>query len=85
MSTKRRILKNQQLYPVALILILAASLMVATSIQCSAQTYTKSFSTYGYLVVTPNPVGVNQAANIVFWLDSSPPNFLDNPTMAGKA
>lgn len=73
MSAKKRILKNKKLYTTSLILLLAASMTLATALQTNAQTYAKSLATYAYLVVTPNPTGINQATNIVFWLDSSPP------------
>jgi outer membrane protein assembly factor BamB len=35
--------------------------------------------TYAFLIVSPNPVGVNQPATVMFWLDSAP------PTAAGPA
>lgn len=57
---------------IAIVLVLAIS-MIATISIASAHTPAWSFDTYAFIVVSPNPIGVGQAANVNFWLGSPPP------------
>jgi hypothetical protein len=52
-----------------LTLSMAASMMLVPT--ASAHTPTWKITTYAYISVAPNPVGVNQKVNVIMWLDKT--------------
>src|SRR3989304_6414717 len=60
------------LQSIALILLLSIPALALTIPDTGAQTV-MDIPTNCYIAVSPNPVGVNQVMNIVFWLDHDPP------------
>ncbi len=73
MQEKNIVDKNRHkcLFAIALMLSIAVSMF---ALPCSnAHTPPMTFPTYAYLNVSPNPVGVGQAAFVNFWLDKVPP------------
>jgi len=66
---------RQILTAVAIILLLAIPAISPTIPSASAA----DFPTWLFLTVQPNPIGVGQEANVVYWLDKAP------PTAAGSA
>jgi len=56
-----------------LILILAIPAIALMPLQTNAQQSSATLASNTYLVVSPNPIGVDQTVNIMFWLDNSPP------------
>ena len=58
---------------IAMILILTASAFVASFPAANAHTPPWSVSTYAYLNVEPNPIGIGQTVQVTFWLDKVPP------------
>ncbi len=65
--------RNKTLSTVALILILSISAIMMVVPTASAHTPPWTIPTYAFISVQPNPVGVNQAAFVNFWLDKVPP------------
>jgi hypothetical protein len=65
--------KNQTLIAIALILILAAPVLMTTMQPAKAQSYTATYPTTAFCVVSPNPIGVNQPVSVIFWLGTAPP------------
>lgn len=56
-----------------LILLLLASVLTLIIATANAQQSVVSIESHTYLSVSPNPIGVNQNVNVMFWLDNSPP------------
>ena len=69
---KLKILETKILSTTALILILTFASLMASMPTAKADT-----PTYAFITVSPNPVGVNQVASIIMWLDKI------NPTTNG--
>ena len=64
--------RNKTLVTIAMVLMIAApALMMSLPSAFADDTATIPSNTY--LTVAPNPVGVNQQVNIMFWLDNTPP------------
>ncbi len=61
--------RNRAIVTSALILLLSLSSFLALLPTANAANVT----TYAYLYVGPNPIGVNQQASVVMWLDKIPP------------
>lgn len=56
--------------------ILTSTIVAALLLSVSALTPTASaadYPTWVFLTVQPNPIGIGQAANVVYWLDKAPP------------
>jgi hypothetical protein len=69
---ENKITKKMSLVAVALILLMTASVLFAVAPFTSAQSSTVIPSNT-YLVVSPNPAGINNEVNVMFWLDNTPP------------
>jgi len=66
-----QILKNRKLaITIVVILILAMSASTLLTPQASAHNPIWTIKSYAYLIASPNPVGVGQAAAITMWIDS---------------
>jgi hypothetical protein len=65
--------RTKMLLSAALILLLATSVLVTMMQPAKATTYTASYPTTTFCVVSPNPIGVNQPVSVVFWLGTAPP------------
>ena len=63
---------NKTLSTIALILILTVSAIMVNMPTINAHTPAWTIPTWCYIVVSPNPTGVNQQALIVFWVDKVP-------------
>jgi hypothetical protein len=64
------------LIAILLIVSIGSTMMLIPS--TSAHTPPWTISTYAYIVVSPNPVGVGQTAYVNFWLDKVPPTSIGN-------
>jgi hypothetical protein len=62
--------RSKKFFIIALIILLTLSTMLFTFSITQGQEEVK---TYPYLVVTPNPVGVDQSVFIVMWIHGAPP------------
>jgi outer membrane protein assembly factor BamB len=58
---------------IALFLVLTITATLITLPAANAHTPTWNVPTWAYIAVAPNPVGVDQTATVVFWLDRIPP------------
>jgi hypothetical protein len=58
---------------IALILLMTSATMMGSIMTTSAHSPPWAISTYAYLTITPNPVGVGQTATVNFWIDKQPP------------
>ena len=78
-------IKNKQsiFFATSLVLVMTLSMLAALpSVAASDPPIT--IPTYAYVVVTPDPVGVNQAVFIVMWLDKAPQLLLVLAVIDGK-
>jgi hypothetical protein len=57
---------------IALILLLSLSTFMAILPTANAHDPAWTVPTFAYLTVSPNPIGVNEQASVVFWLDKYP-------------
>jgi len=64
---------NKTSFAVALILLLSLSGLMAFLPAVSAHTPPLTIPTFSFCNAAPNPVGVNQPVEVVFWLDKVPP------------
>jgi hypothetical protein len=62
--------KNKIAITIALILALTFTLVALPAARAHDPPWTKA--TWTYISVAPNPIGVNQEAIVVFWLDTLP-------------
>ncbi len=69
---------NRSLATIALILILSIPTIALIPLQVNAQQSTATLASNTYLAVSPNPIGVGQSVNIMFWLDNTPPQIYSN-------
>jgi len=69
--SERKTSKQKILMAAAVILMLAFSTASLSAV--AAHTPPMTYPTYTFLSVVPNPVGVNQAVEVAFWLDKPPP------------
>ena len=60
------------------VLLLTTSMLLIALPIANAHTPPWTVSTYAYIVVSPNPVGVGQTAYVNFWLDKVPPTTVGN-------
>ena len=67
-------LKDTKIITIVLTLILTSTVLMATIPGTVAQT-TMQVKSNTYLTVSPNPIGVDQTVNVMFWLDNTPPQF----------
>ena len=65
--------KNKTLLSFFMIVILSVSVIMTAMPAVTAHTPPWTVKTYAYIEVTPSPIGVGQAAFVVFWLDWVPP------------
>ncbi len=65
--------KNLKAVTIALILLFASTIPIICLPAANAHTPPWTISTYAFLVVAPNPVGVGQTLTVNFWLDKVPP------------
>ncbi len=72
-ADKLKIRGTKTLSTIALILILTFSAIMAGMPTAKAHTPPLTVSTYAFISVEPNPVGVNQAAFVNFWIDKVAP------------
>jgi len=73
LANKAKTQGNKKLATAALILLLTASAFIVCMSSAGAHTPAWNIPTYAYLAVSPNPIGVNQYAYFVFWIDKQPP------------
>jgi hypothetical protein len=66
-------INSKTLLSMVLILLLSCSAALAAIPATKAQAYSADNPTFSYLVVTPQPAGVDQTVNVIFWLDKAPP------------
>jgi len=71
--------RNRKLISATIILVLTLALPLLAVSTAEAHVPAWSIPTYAYIAVTPDPIGVNQQAFVVMWLDKVP------PTAAGSA
>jgi hypothetical protein len=64
--------KNKLLFSIFFILMLAIPALMAAIPNSNAQA-TATVASNTYITVAPNPVGVGQTLNVMFWLDNTPP------------
>jgi hypothetical protein len=64
--------KNKSAFAIALFLMLTIAVTLVALPNANAHDPAWEVPTTAYIVVTPNPIGVNQQAIIVFWLDWIP-------------
>jgi len=57
---------------IALILLLTLSAILVALPAVTAHDPPETLNTYAYIIVSPNPVGVNQQIFVVFWIDKIP-------------
>ena len=69
-ATKNQRNTIKKLITIALILMITASALMISLPTASAD---QSIPSNTYLIVAPNPIGVNQPVAISFWLDNTPP------------
>jgi hypothetical protein len=62
--------KNTQIIMTAAIILTMAFSILATSIPSTAAA---DYPTYLFLTAQPDPIGVGQTANVVYWMDKAPP------------
>jgi len=79
-ENKMNFKRNNQTWknkPTATLIALFLMLSIATTLvalpNASAHSPAWNIPTYAYITVSPSPVGVNQPATIVWWLDKLPP------------
>ena len=65
--------RNRIAIAIALLLMLTMTVTLVAVPLASAHTPPWTISTYAYMVISPNPVGVGQTAYVNFWLDKVPP------------
>ena len=70
-------MKNRY-FAVSLILLLSLSAAALVPALSCAQTSIANVPSNTYLVISPNPIGVGQTVNIMFWLDNTPPQIYSN-------
>ncbi|MCW4015270.1 MAG: PQQ-binding-like beta-propeller repeat protein [Candidatus Bathyarchaeota archaeon] len=70
-TTKKYQSVKQKTVTLSLVLMLTLSAMVVALPLIHAQD-ADTWDTYAYIVVSPNPTGVNQAVFVVFWIDKIP-------------
>lgn len=63
--------KNKTSTAVALILMFAITVSLALPVASAQGSWT--WVTHTYLIISPNPIGKGQSANIIMWLDNAPP------------
>lgn len=68
----------QIISPVILVLILLLPALMLMPFQVNAQASVANVASNTYLVLSPNPIGVNQPVNVMFWLDNTPPQIYSN-------
>ena len=68
-----KIPKNKTLFAIAFIVILTISALMVTIPTISAHDPPWTISTWAFLSVEPNPIGVGQTAYIGMWIDKVPP------------
>jgi hypothetical protein len=65
---------KKQIATVTAIILMLASVAFVLSTQLVKADVTATFASYASIVVVPNPIGVNQVAQVQFWLADPPPN-----------
>ncbi len=74
--------KNQsRLLAIAFVFILTNGAVVVNIPFVNAQ----EVPVYAFLIVSPNPVGINQAVSVSFFLDTVPPTAVVSEVTDGKA
>jgi len=69
---------SKTLWTLTLVFVLALSTFAVTLQTVAAHDPPWEIPTYAYLVVSPNPVGVNQMVYVVMWLHGAPPTASGN-------
>lgn len=64
-------MKRKSIFAVAILLMLIITLTFVSTFQTA---FCAEFSTYTYISVRPNPVGVGQPVLVAYWLSRSPPS-----------
>jgi outer membrane protein assembly factor BamB len=72
-ANKLKIQGKKTLSAIALILMLTFAAFMAAIPTANAHTPAWTLSTYAFINVAPNPVGVGQTAYVNFWIDKVPP------------
>lgn len=74
----KKLKTHKDILSLFLVLMLSAAALITVAMPSSAA-IVMDIPTNCYIAVSPNPVGVGQTMNIVFWLDHDPPqlNYLD--------
>jgi len=60
--------KKQAFSAVALILVLAVSMLMASMSTVSAHTPPQTHPAWAYLALSPDPVGVSQSVYVIMWV-----------------
>jgi len=66
--------RNKTLTTIALVLTLSLAALMASLPLTTAHDPGVEQTTYAYIVVSPNPIGVDQTAFIMMWIDKVPPS-----------
>jgi outer membrane protein assembly factor BamB len=77
-TNKLKIQKKQLSAAIAFALMLTIAVTLVALPAANAHTPAWTISTYAYINVAPNPVGVGQTAYVNFWLDKVPPTVEGN-------
>jgi outer membrane protein assembly factor BamB len=68
-SGERKMTKNKIIAAIAVLLILTFAISLVAIPSANAHDPPWTIPTYAYIVVAPNPVGVNQEVRVLMWLD----------------
>ncbi len=72
---KRKKMKNRRIFAILVLSVLAISTFsFAITPSTNAHDPAIDVPTYAYLVISPDPVGIGQAATVVMWIDKAPPS-----------
>ena len=66
-------IKSQNIKKTLISATIIALMLLSTFAQNTPSASAADFPTYLFLTVQPNPIGVGQSANVVYWMDRAPP------------
>jgi hypothetical protein len=69
---------NISIFAIILVLTLTLPAFFLLPFQVNAQQSVANVASNTYLVLSPNPIGINQLVNVMFWLDNTPPQIYSN-------
>jgi hypothetical protein len=65
--------KSKTLFAIALVLLLAIPAFAVALPAANAHTPPKTYPTFAYLALSPNPVGIGQNIYVIMWVSPNPP------------